>query len=122
MLSSQGRELVAQHDEFDVLRELGPQPTVRTRCALSSASGPAAGMGSGDVRNAPALASGTGTQKVTVPAATLAGRRPVPRCHARGYQRIGGELMKLGFRLSAIPRRLSRFRQNATSEAYALRP
>jgi hypothetical protein len=34
---------------------------------------------------------------------------------APGYQRIGGEVMKLGFRLSAIPRRLSRSRQTATS-------
>jgi len=40
MLSSQGRQLVAQHDEFDVLRELGPQPTVPTHCAISSASAP----------------------------------------------------------------------------------
>jgi hypothetical protein len=46
-------------------------------------------------------------------------RRPPtsPTLHGPGYQRIGGEVMKLGFRLSAIPRRLSRSRQKATSRA-----
>jgi hypothetical protein len=109
ILSSQGRRLVAQHYEFDVLRELGQQPTVpytlrflvcfrtRRRHGLAVTSATSLRWHRELVR-----------RKWTYPQRP---RRPPtsPTLHAPGYQRIGGEVMKLGFSLSAIPRRLSLF-------------